>query len=131
MCLRRAALDQVGLFDEEFFFLGEDIDLCWRLKQAGWKVVYFPAARVVHHWGSSRNKTNPYRVSLLSQRGYYLLFRKHRSRVEARVLKVVVSMLALLKLAKWLGLSARHSDWQQARQVLALHTAELAWLWRN
>ncbi len=131
MCLRRAALDQVGLFDEDFFFLGEDIDLCWRLRQAGWTVVYFPEARVVHLWGSSRNKTNPYRVSLLSQRSYYLLFRKHRSRLEALTLEVAVSALALLKLAKWLGLSAGHLDWQQARQVWDLHTAELAWLWRN
>jgi N-acetylglucosaminyl-diphospho-decaprenol L-rhamnosyltransferase len=56
MILRRAALDGIGLFDERFFLYFEDVDLCLRLRRAGWRVAHVPAARVVHHW---RSRTDP------------------------------------------------------------------------
>jgi GT2 family glycosyltransferase len=52
--LRRQALADVGLFDEDFFMYYEDLDLSWRLRLRGWKVIYEPAAVVDHvHAGSS------------------------------------------------------------------------------
>jgi GT2 family glycosyltransferase len=45
---RRAMLDEVGLFDEDLFFLCEDVDLAWRAQLAGWKCVYVPRAVVYH-----------------------------------------------------------------------------------
>ncbi|HKA55546.1 MAG TPA: glycosyltransferase family 2 protein [Candidatus Binatia bacterium] len=47
--IRRAALAEVGLLDERIFYGPEDIDLCLRMRQAGWRVVYNPEAVVVHH----------------------------------------------------------------------------------
>ncbi|HEV8716125.1 MAG TPA: glycosyltransferase family 2 protein [Candidatus Binatia bacterium] len=47
--IRRAALAEVGLLDERIFYGPEDIDLCLRMRQAGWRVVYNPTAVVVHH----------------------------------------------------------------------------------
>ncbi|MFN4295101.1 MAG: glycosyltransferase family 2 protein, partial [Thermoflexales bacterium] len=48
-CLyRRAMLDEVGLFDEDFFAYLEDLDLAWRAQWAGWEAVYAPQARVLH-----------------------------------------------------------------------------------
>jgi hypothetical protein len=49
LVLRREALDEVGLFDEEFFLYSEEVDLQVRLRQAGREVHYFPEATVVHH----------------------------------------------------------------------------------
>ena len=49
LVVRREALDQVGLFDEDFFLYSEEVDLQFRLRQAGWEVHYFPDATVVHH----------------------------------------------------------------------------------
>ena len=46
--IRRRALDEVGLLDERIFYGPEDIDLCVRMHQAGWQVVYQPAAVVTH-----------------------------------------------------------------------------------
>ena len=46
--IRRRALQEVGLFDERIFYGPEDIDLCLRLQQAGWRVVYNPEAVIVH-----------------------------------------------------------------------------------
>ena len=48
MLIRRSAIGQGAPFDERFFIYFEDVDLCLRLKQSGWKVVYFPEAALLH-----------------------------------------------------------------------------------
>ena len=53
LLVRRSALDKVGFFDPDFFMYGEDLDLCYRLKQAGWKIYYVPTATAVHVKGTS------------------------------------------------------------------------------
>lgn len=57
--LRRAALDRVGLLDESFEFHMEEIDLCWRLRSAGYRVVTEPSARAYHIGGGSLAQTSP------------------------------------------------------------------------
>jgi len=49
----RTVLDKVGLLDEGFFFYNEDIDFCWRVKKAGYKVVYYPEAEIIHYGGKT------------------------------------------------------------------------------
>ena len=49
LLVRREALDEVGLFDEEFFIYSEETDLSRRLRRAGWRTQYFPSVTVVHH----------------------------------------------------------------------------------
>ncbi len=61
--LRRAALDTVGGWDEGYFMYVEDVDLCWRLRRAGWRVAYEPGGSVVHVQGSSTAR-HPYRMIL-------------------------------------------------------------------
>ena len=61
--VRRDAYEQVGGFDESFFMYLEDVDLCWRLGRAGWRVAYAPAASVVHLQGCSTD-LHPYRMIL-------------------------------------------------------------------
>ncbi len=54
---RRAVLDSVGLYDaQNFFMYSEELDLCRRVKEAGWKIVYLPEAQVVHHVGKSTDQ---------------------------------------------------------------------------
>src|SRR5207253_10346492 len=53
LLVRREAIDGVGLFDPDFFMYGEDLDLCYRVKTAGWKVRYVPSATPVHLKGTS------------------------------------------------------------------------------
>ena len=59
--VRRAAFEQVGGFDEAYFMYAEDVDLCWRLGRAGWRVAYVPAAEVTHLQGVSTDR-HPYRM---------------------------------------------------------------------
>lgn len=46
---RRKAMEKVGVWDEDYFFYGEDIDYCYRFKQSGWKIMYYPKVKIIHH----------------------------------------------------------------------------------
>lgn len=50
---RKLVLDKVGLFDEDYFMYAEDIDLCFRIKQKGFKVMFVPEIKIIHHKGIS------------------------------------------------------------------------------
>jgi N-acetylglucosaminyl-diphospho-decaprenol L-rhamnosyltransferase len=67
---RREAWDAVGGFDPAYFMYMEDVDLCWRLKRAGWAVGYEPAARVRHKQGASTNQ-RPYRMLVAHHRSMW------------------------------------------------------------
>ncbi|MBT4484903.1 MAG: glycosyltransferase, partial [Candidatus Latescibacteria bacterium] len=67
MMLRKEVLDDVGFLDEDFFMYGEDLDLCYRIKQAGWKIFYVPFTEIIHFKGES-TKTVP---TLKSIRDFY------------------------------------------------------------
>jgi len=56
MFLRKTALDKCGLLDEAFFMYGEDIDLSYRIQQAGFKNYYFPETKIIHYKGESTKK---------------------------------------------------------------------------
>lgn len=53
MMIPKGAIKKVGMFDEKFFFYGEDLDWCWRFKEAGYKIVYTPITKVIHYKGAS------------------------------------------------------------------------------
>jgi len=50
-------LDKVGWFSEEYFFNGEDLDLCWKIKKEGWKIIYYPDVFIYHIKGASTGKS--------------------------------------------------------------------------
>jgi GT2 family glycosyltransferase len=127
LILRAEALAQVGLLDEDFFFFGEDVDLCWRLHDAGWRVVYLPEAVIEHGWGGSWRKTRE-RTSLMIQRAYVLLMRKHRPGFSAAAVTGLSLVLTLLKAVRraipaWIRGGSR-----AAMASLRLHRDELTWL---
>jgi N-acetylglucosaminyl-diphospho-decaprenol L-rhamnosyltransferase len=68
--LRRAALDDVGGWDERYFMYLEDVDLGWRLGRRGWRVVYDPEGAVVHVGGTSTSR-RPYRMALEHHRSMW------------------------------------------------------------
>ncbi len=73
--IRRKALDEVGLLDEDFFMYGEDIDLSCRLLNAGWHNCYLPC-RIIHYKGGSTDKTTVRYVRVFYQ-AMLIYFRKH------------------------------------------------------
>jgi GT2 family glycosyltransferase len=53
MMVRAQVVKKIGGFDEDFFFYGEDLDLCWRAKEAGYKIFYTPITKITHYKGVS------------------------------------------------------------------------------
>jgi N-acetylglucosaminyl-diphospho-decaprenol L-rhamnosyltransferase len=84
LVLRREALDQVGLFDEDFFLYSEEVDLQARLRQAGWETHYFPELTVVHHESQFSAGIPERRINEM-WRSRHRYWRKHHSRMGARV----------------------------------------------
>lgn len=58
---RKDILDKVGWFDEDYFFNAEDIDLCWKIKKEGFKIVYYPKVFIHHVKGASKGKSKKWR----------------------------------------------------------------------
>ena len=76
MLVRCVAIHQVGLLDENFFMYGEDIDLCYRIKKAGWKVVYNGTSEIIHYKGASSKKKKS-KLIYEFYRAMYLFYNKH------------------------------------------------------
>ena len=77
MMVRREAMEQVGLLDEEYFLFLEETDWCYRLKKAGWKVYHVPQAEVYHFQGKSAEKDKK-RAKVEYYRSRYQFFKKNR-----------------------------------------------------
>jgi len=58
MLLRGKALVEAGILDESFFMYGEDLDLCYRIRQQGWRIVYYPQVTVLHLKGASSRQAS-------------------------------------------------------------------------
>lgn len=79
MLVRRETVEQVGGLDEEFFMYGEDVDWCYRIKQAGWGIHYYPRTQIIHVKGGSARK-RPMKIIYEFHRAMILFHRKHYRR---------------------------------------------------
>ena len=77
MLIRRSAFEQVGAFDEAFWLYGEELDLCTRLRDAGWKVLATPELEVLHVGGVSTGRSR--RTHLTHSQNIHRYYRKHRA----------------------------------------------------
>ena len=120
LMLRRAALDQVGLLDEQYFMYAEEVDLCFRIKRAGWQIWYTPDATIVHHQGAA---TGQFRAQMLVElhRSRLRFFAKHYPAWFGRAARAVVGLGVLRDLARAAAERRRGrigvAEWQQRRRV--------------
>lgn len=94
--IRRRALDEVGLLDEDFFMYGEDIDLSYRLLQGGWRNYYLPTP-ILHYKGESTQKSS-YRYVHIFYEAMLIFFDKHYSH-RYRFFAVLVRLAVRLRAA--------------------------------
>lgn len=94
MFMRKKALDEVGLLDEDFFMYGEDIDLSWRILKGGYKNYYLADTRIIHYKGESTKKGSLNYVYVFYQ-AMDIFAKKHFSS------KGAGGFSALLQLAIW------------------------------
>lgn len=101
MFMRKSALDEVGLLDETFFMYGEDIDLCYRIKQGGWKIVYYGESSITHLKGASSKKQKN-KLIYEFYRAMYIYYKKHHAKESFFLTNIVVyigiAVLCILKL---------------------------------
>jgi GT2 family glycosyltransferase len=111
MLVRRAAIDEVGLLDEDFFLFSEETDWCYRFRQAGWEVLFTPRAEFAHVYGAVHGG----RMFKESVRGHLRFLAKHHGLRTAERARFVLAVGCLLRvprdrqyasIARWL-LSAR------------------------
>ncbi len=84
MLVRKKAVDEVGPLDESFFMYGEDLDWCYRINKAGWKIYYVPITKIVHFKGES-SKRSPFEQRRLFYDAMRRFVRKHFRRGQAWV----------------------------------------------
>ena len=107
--LRRKALDQVGLLDEDFFMYGEDIDLSYRLLKGGWQNWYVPQD-IVHYKGESTQKSS-FRYVHTFYQAMLIFFRKHYGHLSFLLslpIQAAIYFRATLALLQMLGSRLHH-----------------------
>lgn len=101
MFIRDRALEDAGLLDETFFMYGEDIDLCYRIKEAGWKIVYYGKNSITHFKGASSKKQKN-KLIYEFYHAMYIYYKKHHAEESSFIVNIVVyfgiSVLCILKL---------------------------------
>lgn len=97
MMVRRETINQIGMLDENFFMYGEDIDWCFRIKQAGWKIIYNPLISIVHYKGASSRK-KPFKIVYEFHRAMLLFHQKHFSKKYNFIINGIVYTGIFIKL---------------------------------
>jgi GT2 family glycosyltransferase len=111
LMVRRSALDEVGLLDEGYFIYGDETDLQYRLKKAGWDVYYLPGATTIHYGGKSMNRWSRRKMVL---RGKLLFYQKHYGAVRTFLFRVLLFVMSFFKLAVWAAASILPSRRERA-----------------
>lgn len=126
LLLRRAALAQVGVLDEDYFIYGDEADLQYRLRRGRWKVYYLPSATTIHYGGRSMDR---WRRRRMVYRGKLLFYRKHYGRGRTVALRLMFAVLSAAKILWWGGALAAPWNRERARRELRsnLDVVQLCW----
>jgi GT2 family glycosyltransferase len=115
MLVRAIAIDEVGLMDERFFMYSEEADWCYRFRDKGWKVYFYPHVEAVHlGGGSTRRVRAEMLIRLYGSRIEF--FRKHHGKLSARLLKLVIGLNCLLRIGPGAWYYLRSDDPQIRRK---------------
>ncbi len=86
--VRREAMEEVGTFDEDYFFFLEETDWCYRMHKKGWKIFHVPDATVFHLSGHSKKKV-PWESQIEYYRSLYKYFKKNRSAASYLIIRIL------------------------------------------
>ena len=94
LAIRTVAFESVGGFDEAYFMYVEDLDLCWRLRRAGWRVRFEPSAEVTHVQGFSTRR-HPYKMLLAHHRSTLRFARRSASGASVALVPLTAGLLGV------------------------------------
>ena len=98
MMVRSEVIAQLGGLDEGYFIYAEEIDWCYRMIQAGWRVSFTPEAEIIHLGGQAMNRVADKRI-VLKYKGQYRFYRKHYPIWKYVVLRAIVTAVAIPRIA--------------------------------
>ena len=98
MFIRKKVLDEIGLLDETFFMYGEDVDLSYRITEAGYKNYYFPSTSIIHYKGESTKKMSVNYVFIF-YRAMVIFARKHYNGAAAQLLTFFINSAIYVRAA--------------------------------
>jgi GT2 family glycosyltransferase len=128
LMVRREALDQVGLLDEDFFMYGEDIDWSFRFRKAGWQTVYFAGAQAIHYGGASSERA-PVRFYIERQRASVQFWNKHHGRIGALTNRSIIFLHEVIRiLGHSIAFLVRTAGRQDAALKIKRSWACIIWL---
>mgnify|MGYP000436249468 CR=1 FL=1 len=130
LLVRREAMEQVGLLDENFYMYGEDVDWCYRLRKAGWRVWYDSQDYIIH-LGSQSTKLVQEEMGLERFKSRHALFRKHRGSLYAGAYKALMLAITLAKQAAFWAKALMSRDKGQRHRYqdkVRLHGQVLRWI---
>jgi GT2 family glycosyltransferase len=98
MLIRKSVLEKVGLFDEDYFMYGEDIDLSFRITMAGYKNYYYPVTTIIHYKGESTKKGSINYV-MVFYRAMIIFARKHFTKNNANFISFLINIAIYVRAA--------------------------------
>ena len=116
LLVRIKAFEEAGLLDESFFFSGEDIEWCWRLKKKGMKLFYLPEVKVIHHHGAARENLSTSTAAWIPN--LLRLIKKERGKAETFFIQSSVIVGFLMRLLYWTIIKYVSKD--QSKKKLAI-----------
>lgn len=102
MLIPRRVIDEVGVFDTQFFIYSEEDDLCKRIKKQGYKVVFTPEAQIIHIGGQT-SKAMSVKMSLVMAESKIKYVKKHHGRLAGSLFRVLTGVRATIRLTGWFG----------------------------
>ncbi|MFQ5813183.1 MAG: glycosyltransferase, partial [Anaerolineae bacterium] len=94
--VRRETIEKIGMMDEDFFMYGDDVEWCYRIKKAGWRVFYYSGAETIHIGGQSRELANM-QMSIEALRSMNLFFKKHHGHIYAWIHRILMFFITVGK----------------------------------
>lgn len=101
MLVRRKAIEQIGLMDEDFFMYAEETDWCFRFKQAGWQNLFYPDAQIIHLGGQS-SKQVKVEMTIQLRRAILQFIKKNYGKIHFYLGRLLIIIFFLIRIPFWL-----------------------------
>jgi hypothetical protein len=136
--VRRDVIDQVGMFDEDFFMYGEEAEWCHRITKKNWRIRYFPSVQIIHmHGASSQQVEDDTKVN--KRKANILFLYKTKGPFHAWLANLIMAVGVLLRIPFWIfadifGLMVGHKInkiWNRRVRVIWFHLVGLCYpVWK-
>jgi len=94
--IKREVIEKIGPFDENFFLWFEEVDFCRRAKKMGYKVIFYPKAKIIHHGAESFKQVLALRSQIYFNKSLLYYFKKHHSKTEYYLLFPLIPLSYLM-----------------------------------